>query len=419
LGRAGQIRRLSLLRKVDTPVVREADAPDALLGAVKAAVARAMDGARSVGVLVSGGVDSSAVLATACSLAAQSTSHTSVSAYTFDFDTPDPGDDRPYRHALLRRLKLEADRVTPRDAAPSIRNCMVLDAMPCVGLTSALEVEAGRRARGKGAQFLLTGIGGDTVVEGRTELFGDLARRGKILSAVLGAVRLRGQSGGGPAWRVRNLVLKPLVAPLFPQRWRRARRRRSIARSYPWAGPRLRRWIDAHVETAGPQLPSLGSTPTEWYQWLAGSPFFAQTATGRAQIESASGCTYRDPLFDDDLIATVAALPPLSLFHDGWRRGLFRHVMRGIVPDEVRLRPNKAYLDSAAAHMVQSIGGFAALADLADVRTLADLGLAEPREFRRTFDRLAADPFAALWWSVWPALASEAFLRHYASGSYA
>jgi len=184
-------------------------------------------------------------------------------------------------------------------------------------------------------------------------------------------------------------------------------------------GPALRRWFRQQEDAPPAPRLSFDSSPQEYYRTLSEMPFIADVATSRATVEVASGCAARDPLFDDDLLGAIATIPPFALFHGGWRRGLFREAMKGLLPDEVRLRPNKAYLDPAIAQVVDLAGGFRAFSDLADVRMLADLGLAEPRRFRQTFDRLAADPLAPMWWSVWPALAVEAFLRQYDSGSWA
>jgi len=82
-----------------------------------------------------------------------------------------------------------------------------------------------------------------------------------------------------------------------------------------------------------------------------------------------------------------------------------------MVPDEVRLRTTKAVMEPALTQMVEAAGGFRLLDDLGTVRLLADLGIAEPRAFRRSLDALARDPDHGPWVRLWPALATEAFLR--------
>jgi hypothetical protein len=83
----------------------------------------------------------------------------------------------------------------------------------------------------------------------------------------------------------------------------------------------------------------------------------------------------------------------------------------GFLPEEVRTRGGKAYMEPASAGMVASAGGFAAFEGLARMDRLADLGLVDPKRFRKHFERLAHQPMGPHWWSVWPALAVEEFLR--------
>jgi hypothetical protein len=47
---------------------------------------------------------------------------------------------------------------------------------------------------------------------------------------------------------------------------------------------------------------------------------------------------------------------------------------------------------------------------------LADLGLVEPTTFRKSLESFALHPADGDWWSVWPALALEGFLRRWEAG---
>lgn len=161
---------------------------------------------------------------------------------------------------------------------------------------------------------------------------------------------------------------------------------------------------------------SLDWTPTERYEALVRMPFLALTSLIRSQQEEVTRCRRLDPLFDDDLLRFVATLPPLKLLAGGFLRGLLRSAMAGQLPEEVRTRPWKAYTEPAIAGMVAAAGGFRAFADLARMERLGDLGIVDPTRFRRHFNRLAAEPVGPFWWSVWPALAVEEFLRQYDEG---
>jgi hypothetical protein len=94
-------------------------------------------------------------------------------------------------------------------------------------------------------------------------------------------------------------------------------------------------------------------------------------------------------------------------------RGLLREAMRGLVPDRVRLRPDKAYFETALADLFRAIRHEPWLDDLLSMRELAGLGLVEPKPFRAELDRMVREND---WFSLWPPIAVEAFLRGLRSG---
>ena len=70
-------------------------------------------------------------------------------------------------------------------------------------------------------------------------------------------------------------------------------------------------------------------------------------------------------------------------------------------------------LEPAFAELIEGSGGFKSLEPLADFQKLADLGLVEPGELRKSYDTLAREPAYEQFFPVWSALALEAFLRDY------
>ncbi len=388
----------------------ERDLAMLLRTAFQASVRRAMTHATRVGVMVGGGVDSSGLLAAAWSQGG-SEGRRNVHAFAWDYATYH-GDDRPYLDRLVQSLGVEPHRVRPREAVPHVGTSFVLDGMPASPPPAPLTLALEQRARSAGMDVLLTGVGGDSVLDGEPQLLGELALQ-RPLRALRIAARLRGPEPAGPAWRLRQYVVRPLLSRVLPSVGRRARARNRVLAPYPWAGARVRRFLCDMAQRTSARPPSLGSDPAQRYEELAGAPFLAEMSFARAQEEATTGCVRREPFFDDEFLRVVATLPPLSLLHGGYLRGLFRESMRGVVPDEVRLRETKAILQPALAEMVAAAGGFRRLEDLADVRMMADLGLAEPRSFRACFDALARDPARSSWYWVWPALAVEAFLREY------
>jgi asparagine synthetase B (glutamine-hydrolysing) len=418
--RAGREEERRSIRHLPLPDVTQADERGfarMLRKAIESSVERSTYRAAKVGVMLSGGVDSSSILVTLEHLRRSGRVDAQVEAYSWDFETLDPGDDRPFRRAVEQKMGRASHPVAPEHAGRFVRRALVLDAAPCTDAPCALWLALDAAASARGDQRIVTGIGGDNVLEGDAQLLGDLGRRGSPIRAVRKALALRGTYGNMSSLRrLHEFVLRPVARALAPEPLKSAFRAVKRKRRLDWMGPRFRSWIDKrNASPLAPRL-TLESSPAERYAALARMPFLSDQTIIRSQQEDVMRCRRVDPLFDDEILRVVAALPPLALMAGDRLRGLMRQSVSDLLPKEVSLRTNKAYMDPALATMVEAAGGFMAFQDLACVTRLADLGLAEPKLFRAHFDRLARQPVTTPWWSVWPALAAEEFLRQYDEG---
>lgn len=378
--------------------------------ALSGAVGRALAGHDHAGVMASGGVDSSSVLALAMDLKRRGRIDCDLHAFFCDYGET-PGDDRPYLFSLARHLGIEPDRSTFEETA-AVGTTFVQDGMPFYAAGAPLLVAMSVRVRARRVSVLLTGVGGDDVVDGEPRLYSSLARAHPFRAA--GSVaRLKGPGMGNASSRLWRFLLRPLIREVVPVPGgvTAYRRRRGQLRRYPWAGPVLRRYLASLADVAPTPKPQLDWTAAERFEALARSPYVRQWCIARTQMEAITGCALRDPFFDDDFLRAVASIPPLELMRGDFRRGLLREAMRGLLPEEIRVRETKAVVDPAMGRFVDAGGGFAALGSLAGVQRLADLQIAEPRAFRRVFDELARRPDRARWFGAWPALAVEAWLR--------
>jgi asparagine synthase (glutamine-hydrolysing) len=367
-------------------------------------VDRAVDGARRIAVFAGGGLDSSAVLAAAVARSrGPARTGSEVCAVALDFSGP--CDDRPHLRALAARLGITPIRVTPAECGAKVREALVIDAAPQPWPTAGSELTLASAARAWGADLILTGAGGDELLGGPFSVFADEMAAGHAFGAIRGA--LTAQLAWNPSrWRrAIDLLARPLIMPRLPRPNRVVRaalHAHRLRRSFPWARSRMLKALDAEDTSARGH--------ESWVADLACSTRTLDLAVTRAQLEVASGCTFRAPIFDVPLGRTIASIPTISLWQGNMHRGLFRRAMAGLLPDSVRFRPDKAYLDPALRDMVASAGGFAALDDLADVPALADLGLVEPAVFRCEFQRVVGGDERA-WLSVWAVLATEACVR--------
>jgi asparagine synthase (glutamine-hydrolysing) len=377
------------------------------------AVERSIDGAEGVGVLVSGGLDSSAVLAAALTLTGRAESR--VRALNLDFGGP--GDDRPHLRALCDAFGIAPVRVPPRACASALHETFVVDRAPMSEPTTAVTLTLAREHRARGGSRLLTGTAGDAIFGGDMGTFARQAQRGHPIAALRAAARLKAWGVSTARSRVDFLVVRPLVKAALPlSLLRRATALNRRRRAPVWAGERLKGLLAGGAFDDGTSSRREGKDDRSWLDPLSRSAAFLDYSEFRSQVELKTGCQWVDPVLDVDLVEFLASLPPETLFHGGYVRGLLRLALRGLVPESLRLRTDKAGFESALVELMESAGGFATLEPLADTKALADLRLVEPRRFRERFDQLVRAPLDEyLWPEVWPVLAAEAFVRQVGS----
>jgi asparagine synthase (glutamine-hydrolysing) len=387
------------------------DIADELRDRVFAAVERGLRGCRRVAVLAGGGVDSSGLLAAAVATARRA-SGPEIEALTLDFSGP--GDDRPYMKELANALGIVPLRVRPSVFGPAVRSSMIADCAPVTWPTAAWDIGLGRLARERGAERVLLGTGGDDLFDGSPRSLADRARGGDVAGAVGAAWRLQVPWRTTGLGRVMRFVLRPSASRLAPavlHAWHAGR----VGRVPDWAGPRLRDLLRtvAHDRRAAAD----GSRDRPGHRILSASHLL-EIADVSGQIEVASGCPIVSPFLDDDLVKFVASIPPNLMLHGDRLRGLFRHAMRNVVPDKVRLRPDKAAFEPALKELVDGMGGLGQLRDLASMSVLGEMGIVEPRAFRRSFERAVKDGHrSSEWLRPWSALTVEAFVRAHSAGA--
>ena len=396
---SGDVERATLLRDV-----------------LETAVRGATTGEARVAVALSGGIDSSSITALACQLVRTGKTPAGLGALSIVYEGDPAWDDRPYRRSLAHQLGIAIEDVPPEEGAHLVRRLLVVDARPCRAAVIGVWAALAARARRGGAGVLLSGEGGDDIFNGDVGMFGALARQGQPLGALRSFVRLKAIRGS-PYSRARAGILFAL-SPLQPRALRFARRRRMLRALYPWAGTRLLEHLDeiAEIEAARPRL-AIDACPSERYDSLLSMRIFSDFGAVRAQTEIAGNLVRREPFLDDEVLRFVATVPPLTLFHGGFQRGLLREAMRGLLPEDLRLRESKSYMEPALVSLMAPVGGLRLIEDLVDVRMLADLKLVNPRAFRAHFEAVLCEPSTVGSVRLWAVVAAEAFLRQYESES--
>jgi len=387
---------------------------------VEASVRRAIGGAKTVAVMVGGGVDSSGLLAAAIAAArgASSAEAREVLALALDFDAQ--CSDRPYRRDLARALGIEPIALAPREAAPWFASTFVLDAQPYILGIGPMEQLVFRRARERGAEVLLTGYLADEILAGDLRGLAVEARAGSPLRALRNALRLELPWPTTRRERVASYIVRPLLKPLVPRALLRRSGARGHARDYPWARPRLSRKLAALRDWGAGLSPP--RTDAERYERFERWPLYADYADWRGQMESATGLVRRDPYADEDVLALLASVPQSVLSHGGWYRGLFRVALRGRVPESIRWRTDKSWFEPAFAETAEAAGGLRSLGDLWRPRALEALDILDAAAFERAMTPLFEEPSstekcADLWSLAAQVLACESFARRHEARS--
>jgi asparagine synthetase B (glutamine-hydrolysing) len=385
---------------------------DVVLTLLDRAIRRSINSKQRVAVLVSGGLDSSSVLARAIALARGGTK-AEVDAVTWTF--AGPGDDRPYLHELCASLGIVPIRVSSAEASSYAVEGLVADGAPSIWPTWSGLALAHIKARQQGAEVILTGMGGDHVFNGDPRSLAQQVQTGRVRQAVSDLSRFYEESRMRAAARLARLLLTPVVEVL--PSWLRVRRRRYVSDRWPWAGRRLRILAREKYVHAPDDQEWMGATSEARFQRLITHDFLHMAET-RGQMEATTGLMRSDPLLDDELVSAVAGFPQPSLLLNFRNRGLFRHAMRGRLPERLRSRSDKANFRLAIAELLER-SDLSALRSLAKMRYCADLALVEPRLFEKHFEEaLAARAETDDWAALWPALSVEAFLQKFSNPSF-
>ena len=291
------------------------DAVDAVRESVFRAVRRRGDDGAGTGVLLSGGIDSSSVAATAAT--ALEPDQRPRLAYTVTFPGHPEIDEGPLTAAVAASAGLRATSL--RLASGSV----LAGALPYIDAWETPPSSPNlfflrpllARARDDGIRVMFDGEGGDAVFWHASVLLADRLRAGRLVSAWSLAGRL-------PEYGV--------------SRTARARLRE------------LRHW--------GRMPDGNGDLPASWNFLVEGilGPGSRLLHDVSRRHAAMVGIEARHPLLDLDLVELALRLPPELAFDRRYNRPLLRHAMEGLVPDEVRLRPYKSRFDPVFLDAIES-----------------------------------------------------------------
>lgn len=355
---------------------------------------------------LSGGLDSSSVLSRATALHRAGAIDRPVAAITARYPGL-PVDESRWSGLVERHLGIAARVVSGGVFDPDEARAWTAHTLypPLRPNTVDTMQNIFRDLQRRGERVLLSGEGGDELLNGNVSWWPDAVRRGRIDRVIRAAFDVPETT---PLRALRSIVMVGLAPHLDRVRYRR------VAWREPWAGVPLPDWLDADwLARTGLAARLAEHRPAVEMRTIAAQNAYAPIdmvarnfGNGPSAAYAAQcGVDWRHPFYDVRLLRFLLGAAGDVLFKDGTRRWLLREAMRGTLVEEVRTRRDKAVFNAL------TLDGLARLYETRPITSQwpVRLGWVEPRrlaEIWEAFARWRASdmtgplpnlPFGALW----------------------
>jgi asparagine synthase (glutamine-hydrolysing) len=312
---------------------------------------------------LSGGLDSSSVVSMAGWLSRADATVPPLRGTITIVDTVGMGDERAYSDTVIRDWPVRNEQIIDyrewedSDAVPP-----EIDEPSGLYQWFARDQFVIRTMRSTGSRVLLAGIGPDNYLHGNYTYFADWIARGRIRDAVH-EMYLEALRNKVSFWKLayRNGV-KPFLPVRNASRWE----------SWPWP-----EWV--HPDFARRFPPEEGQEENREYTGALGRRFATQAAAAVAYLEFGimrgiigDGLDVRYPYLHRPLVEFSLQLPPELKVSDGKHKWILREAMRGILPEEIRQRTSKGFINVGADRSLTD--QHARLDSLLERSVLGDMG---------------------------------------------
>ncbi len=325
-----------------------------------AAVTARLRSAYPVGSMLSGGLDSSSIVCVGSKYLAD---QGKPPLHTFSAVFPsiaklDPRiDERRYMRSVI-----DATGCTPHDVmADEVSPFIDIEKQQwhtdhSVGAPMYMDWEIFKAAQKAGVRTVFSGFDGDSTVSHGYQDFTNLALRRRYYLLIRESIALRKNMPRKShtlkrlIWR--NGILKSLP-PWAWSAWRRLRGRVSADYTpspimfpvqFNSIAPEFRATHDLENRVANLFTANFPDdiSPIEYHWRALTNGHFGEVLENLEKASAAFEVEAVFPFFDRRLVEFCISLPPGQRIYRGWTRSIFRHAMKGIVPDDVLWRTDKS-----------------------------------------------------------------------------
>jgi asparagine synthase (glutamine-hydrolysing) len=306
-----------------------------------------------LGALLSGGLDSSAVVAAACELRSGERVRAYTSRVVHDGQL-DYADDLPYAREVATRLGID---LVEKEIAPSLTELLPLLVWhtdePIADPAIANSYLLCRGAREDGTVVLLSGNGGDELYHGyRTHTAIRLSSRAPVIPPPLARVAsaLAGDVVDRFGLSTRNAPRRALRMLRFLG----ASPEQRIVELADWSSPSVRARVLRHEERTEPLdvygdfvrhfERSRARTDEERWTYVLFKTFLPAHALAYGDRTSmASSVELRVPLLDRAMVEQAARIPVSLKYRDGQQKWILAEAVKDLLPPSIRTRPKTGF----------------------------------------------------------------------------
>ncbi|MBU1139569.1 MAG: lasso peptide isopeptide bond-forming cyclase [Proteobacteria bacterium] len=304
-----------------------------------------------VGCTLSGGLDSSSVACVARNILAERGEklHT-FSAIFPGLSAEDRGkiDEQQYQQAVINQggfvhHPFRADLLDPVANLGKYLQCCE---EPYFAPNLFLLEEADRLAQENGVRVMLDGLDGDSVVSHGYERLHGLACSGRWLTLIREIILLAERQGVNRKSMLKRRLFRPYCREPLAHLWH-------MCKSYVNPGwnflPLINKefGIKAGLDKRLNTRLCIFDTPFEAHHQVLSSPLQTKGLELQNCLAASFSLNCCSPFYDRRLMEFCLALPPRQKLQKGWGRYVLRKSMGGILPEEVRWRPDKGNLSKA------------------------------------------------------------------------